>query len=625
MLATEDSIATADDINMAPNNPSTSIGLKDVSFASKPAAEGRGGKPEVVTWMSLPNKPQLFILAICRLSEPLSNTCLLPYLYYLIRSLQTTPDVSAASISRQAGLLVSLFALAQFATSVPWAWVANHHGRKTSIMIGLSLSIISNIGFGFSTTVPAVMFWRVLAGIGNGNIGVMRTMTAEIVVERKYQSRAFLLLPLVFNSGVVIGLALGGCLADPIVNLPWLVGPDGILNFSKDPKGVAWMRAYPFALPTIFNAGALCCSLLLAIFGLKETTPGRQNQRDCGLSVGRGVVRLFKRTFFKDTDKGCYAMLSEEEEISLMDGPNTPKTPSPPTPPIPAPKLAIFNRRIWTRNVIVTIVSFALLPLHNSAFMQVFPVFLSTPPTPHPSSTSVFLFNGGLGLSSPTIGLFLSAFGIFGILIQLLIYPSLQAALGTLRAYRVALAIFPVAYIAAPYLCLIPHQGSVVAQYLAIAFILFLQVTARTFGIPSSVILLTNASPDPGSLAAVHGVGNMFSSLCRAVGPALGGVIFGWGVERGVVGVVWWAYLLVIAVVGLGWSWALEEGEHPAARAAREKREREAREEVELQEAEGVGYKDEGSESGSDTVVEDAEEHEKLEEPEGERGRLLPP
>lgn len=611
---------------MAPTNPSMSISIRDVS-PSKPA-RGPGGKPEVVTWMSLPNKPQLFILAICRLSEPLSNTCLLPYLYYLIRSLQTTPDVSAASISRQAGLLVSLFALAQFATSVPWAWVANNWGRKPSIMIGLSLSIISNIGFGFSTTLPAVMFWRVLAGIGNGNIGVMRTMTAEIVVERKYQSRAFLLLPLVFNSGVVIGLALGGCLADPIVNLPWLVGPGGILNFAKDAQGVAWMRAYPFALPTIFNAGALICSLLLAIFGLKETTPGRQDQRDYGLIIGRFAVRIFKRVFLKDAGKGEYAMLGEEEEIDLID-PNTPKTPLPPPAPAPAPKLAIFNRRIWTRNVVVTIISFALLPLHNSAFMQIFPVFLSTPPTPHPSAESIFLFNGGLGLASPTIGLFLSAFGIFGILIQLLVYPHLQGALGTLRAYRVALGIFPLAYIMAPYLCLIPHQGSVILQYSAIAFILFLQVTARTFGIPSSVILLTNASPDPGSLAAVHGVGNMFSSLCRAVGPALGGVIFGWGVERGVVGVVWWGYLLLVALAALAWSWALEEGEHPAARAAAARREAERRkaEEIEMErrgESEGGGeYRDEGSESGSDTVVGEEDEKERERSREAERGRLL--
>jgi MFS family permease len=541
-----------------------------------------------VTWLSLPNKPQLFILAICRLSEPLSNTCLLPYLYYLIRSLQTTPHTTPASISRQAGLLVSLFALSQFATSVPWAYIANTWGRRPSIIIGITLSIVSNIGFGFSTSIPAVMFWRVLAGIGNGNIGVMRTMTAEIVKEKKYQSRAFLLLPLIFNSGVVIGLALGGCLADPIINLPWLFGPTGVLNLAKDPAGVAWMRKYPFALPTIFNAGVLVCSLLLAVFGLKETMPGKEEHRDLGLMVGGHVKRFLRRTVFKRKEAGYTVLEDDSEETKILTTVRVAEQPS----RLP-PRLSITSRAIYTREVLVTIISFGLLPLHNSAFMQLFPVFLSTPPSSHPNPNSnavatspnnpstsspssptnpstintrtSFLFNGGLGLPSPTIGLFLSFFGIFGILIQLLLYPSLQARLGTLRSYRLALSIFPFAYMLSPYLALIPLPA-ISLQYLSIAAILFLQVTARTFGIPSSVILLTNSAPNPGALGAVHGVGNMLSSLSRAVGPALGGVIFGLGMDRNCVGAVWWGYLTTISITGLAWSWMLTEGEHPTLR-----------------------------------------------------------
>lgn len=523
--------------------------------------KGKPEKPTPVTWMSLPHKSQLFILAICRLSEPLSNTCLLPYLYYLIRSLQPTSDTSPASISRQAGLLVSLFALSQFFTSVPWASFANRWGRKPTIVIGLILSIISNVGFGFSTTIPAVMFWRILAGLGNGNIGVMRTMTAEIVKERKYQSRAFLLLPLVFNSGVVIGLALGGCLADPIVNLPSLFGPTGIWNFSHAPEGVEWMKAYPFALPTLFNAGALTCSLGLAVLGLRETMPGSEDKMDIGLVVGNTMRRFFSRVFLKQQSEGYTAVHGEEEGDSEQEEPL--KTPTVTAAPA-RPKLSMTDPKIWTRDVIVTIISFALLPLHNSAFMQIFPVFLSTPPADtHPSSA--FAFSGGLGMPSPKIGLFLSAFGIFGILIQLCIYPALQAWLGTLRSYRVALAIFPFAYIFAPYICLVPHSYPAV-QSISIAFILFLQVTARTFGIPSSVILLTNSAPTPLALGAVHGVGNMLSSLSRTVGPALGGVIFGWGLDSGVVGTVWWGYLFIISVSGLAWSWTLKEGERPAER-----------------------------------------------------------
>jgi hypothetical protein len=37
----------------------------------------------------------------------------------------------------------------------------------------------------------------------------MRTMISEIIKEKKFQSRAFLLLPMTFNVGVIIGPILG--------------------------------------------------------------------------------------------------------------------------------------------------------------------------------------------------------------------------------------------------------------------------------------------------------------------------------------------------------------------------------------------------------------------------------
>lgn len=532
--------------------------------------------------MSLPNKPQLFILAICRLSEPLCNTCLLPYIYYLVRSIQSPDNGTensngrSASISRLSGWLVAMFALSQFATSMPWAHVAEKWGRKTSILIGLTLSIISSIGFGFSKTIPALMFWRVVAGIGNGNIGVMRTMTAEIVKERKYQSRAFLLLPLVFNAGNTIGLALGGFLAQPVKNLPWLFGPKGVLNLGGGEQGVEWMVKYPFALPTLFNAWVLFCSLLLAVLGLKETLAQKAGRRDRGIEAGRALTSILLSLFRKktseysplnvdDADESSSSLPLQEASSSSSPAPPNPRPAGPGGPGGPPKRLSITDRRIYTREVICTIVLFALLPLHNAAFMQLFPVLLSMPPSTNTDSDLIFHFSGGLGLRSPTIGTFLSVFQVYGILIQLFIFPSLQARLGTLWSHRFAITIFPLCYILAPYLALLPSDHWFIRNA-CVSFILWLQVTGRTFSIPSSVILLTNAAPGPQALGAVHGLGNMMNALARALGPILGGIIFGLGVDKGVIGTVWWGYLLVVVVVELAWTWTIsgDKKERPA-------------------------------------------------------------
>ena len=520
-------------------------------------------RDEPVTWLSLPHKPQLLILAMCRLSEPLSNTCLLPYLYYLLRSVES-PSSSSAETSRQAGLVVALFALAQFATSMPWARLANLWGRKTVIVIGLVVSIIANVGFGFARSIPALMCWRLLAGVANGNIGVMRTMTAEIVKEKKFQSRAFLLLPLVFNLGTVIGLALGGILADPVLSFPSLFGPQGTLNLGNDPQGVAWLRKYPFALPTIANAASLAVSLVLAIGSLKETLPRKAGNHDHKPGFLHKVLGLVKRVVRRslsfgnkviETDKDQYSESDKIELQNLLGNESMEGTehPGPFTRPSPA-------QSIWNRDVLYTLLSFALLPLHNAAFMQVFPVFLSTPRSDNSEATPIF-FDGGLGLPSSMIGLWLSAFGILGIMVQLLVYPRLQAYRGTLWAYRLALIMFPFAYIVAPYLSLCPNQGML--RWLGIFFILFIQVTARTFAIPSSVILLTNVAPSKKDLSMIHGAGNMVSSLSRAVGPAVAGWVFGWGIDMGAVGAVWWLYLTLVAGAGYLWSWKLREGDGP--------------------------------------------------------------
>jgi len=124
-----------------------------------------------------------------------------------------------------------------------WGRFSDTYGRKLAILLGLTISVISNLAFGFSRSIGMLLFWRVVAGMANGTLGVMRTMTAEIVKEKKYHSRAFLALPVVFNSGRVAALAIGGCLADPNDHIPWLFGPTGLFNFSKNTRGVSIIRA----------------------------------------------------------------------------------------------------------------------------------------------------------------------------------------------------------------------------------------------------------------------------------------------------------------------------------------------------------------------------------------------
>jgi MFS family permease len=107
------------------------------------------------------------------------------YMFYQLKSFdESLPD---PVIATQAGLMASSFTGAQFLTAMMWGRIsdASWGGRKTVLLIGIFGTCISCLGFGFSKTFWQAMLFRTMGGALNGNVGVMRTMVSEIVVEKK--------------------------------------------------------------------------------------------------------------------------------------------------------------------------------------------------------------------------------------------------------------------------------------------------------------------------------------------------------------------------------------------------------------------------------------------------------
>lgn len=500
-------------------------------------------RDEEATWQNLPHKKQLLLIALCRLSAPLTNTCLIPYLFFLVKSIVSEPEQTTATqrISRLTGLLVAAFPIGQMLTSMLWGRLSDSYGRKPAVILGLAISVVANVAFGFSRTFSMLMVWRMIAGMANGTEGVLRTMTAEIVKEQKHRPRAFLAPPVVFNSGRVIALAVGGCLANPIDNLPHIFGPEGVFNTGKHPAGVRWTTKYPYALPALFNAIVLGACLSVAAIWLRESLPAKKSPSKSGFVT---ALTDFCNTKIFRQPAVRYTMIQHNEESleeigSFMDA--------------SSPRFGQNPRAssIWTREVCYALVTFFLLPLHNATFLHIFPLLLSMPVV-YNQKITVFLFKGGLGLASPTIGLYLALFGIAGIIIQLFLYPWLHCSIGTVGMFRIASSLFPIPYMAAPYLVLSANQGTI--KWVAMAAILFIQVMARTTAIPSSILLLTESVPRRTVMGTIHSAGNTFSALASACGPAIGGVILAKGIEMGAVGLVWWTWLCATSIVTLGWS-----------------------------------------------------------------------
>lgn len=142
-------------------------------------------KEQPISWSQLPKKTQLLILVLARLSEPLTQTSLQAYLFYQLKSFD--PSLPDSAISRQAGIFQGSFTAAQFLTSIWWGRAADSRwvGRKRVLLVGLFGTLISCVGFGFSRSFTAAIIFRILGGLMNSNVGVMRTMISEIILEKK--------------------------------------------------------------------------------------------------------------------------------------------------------------------------------------------------------------------------------------------------------------------------------------------------------------------------------------------------------------------------------------------------------------------------------------------------------
>ncbi|GAB7329194.1 hypothetical protein MBLNU13_g01012t1 [Cladosporium sp. NU13] len=477
----------------------------------EPALPPAKAKPRQIAWSELPKKGQLAILTLARLSEPLTQQGLQSYMFYQLKSF-TLPNGEAPSdstVARQAGVLAAAFTGAQFLTAIMWGRLADSatFGRKRVILIGLLGTAIGSLGFGFSKSFAAAVFWRCLGGVLNGNIGVMRTMISEIVREKKFQSRAFLLMPMTFNIGVIVGPLLGGWLADPVGSYPGVFGPGGSIGGEK---GVEWLMRFPYALPNVINACFLLGSAMGILFGLEETLEALRDKPDYPLQFRRWVFRAFSRRkspheYIEVADSSTPTARIDVE----MQSSTTPAAPS-----HPKPKQRLPFRRIWTRNVILTFLAHGLLAMHVGTFNNLWFVFLSTPRydahNKHTSSLpstykphAPFTFTGGLSLPPPSIGTALAILGVIGITLQLLLFPTLSFKLGTTRSFRLSLLLFPISYLLAPYLAIIPSSTAPPAPasgawiWLGITLVLAVQVTARTFALPSTAILSAGERTPP--------------------------------------------------------------------------------------------------------------------------------
>ncbi len=535
---------------------------------------------------------QLLILSICRFAEPISLTSVCMYMpmcfchnsyhslshkpclgqdfpcapssYLLHLRTKTNFEISIVpylpemiesfgipknQVSKWAGITSAVYSLSQAVTGIAWGSASDSFGRKPIILAAMICIMSTSIIFGFSRSLVWAIVARSLAGASCGNVGIIRTMVAEMVPYKELQPKAFSVMPLVWTIGSIFGPSIGGALANPALKYPRLFG--------------GFFKTYPFALPNLVGAAFFLVGLLVGTLYLKETLETKKDQRDYGLILGKILLRPF--TPKKPRPRRS---LEEEQSASLLKHSRNSSSASLSTDvdaqenrkavPVVVPPT---YREVFSRQSNLNLLAYSLLALHSLAYDQLLPIFMHYPQqtdrSTNPDVLLPFKFSGGFGLNSDRIGLLFTFYGIIGMLIQFFAFPWLARHYGILPCLKVVTTMFPIAYIITPFTALLPTPTT---QQIGILIVMMIKCWAAIFAFPCLTILLTNSAVSLRVLGTLNGVAVSISAIGRAAGPAIGGYTFTVGVENGY-GIMPWWILGCFGVLGAIAPWWLVEME----------------------------------------------------------------
>lgn len=509
---------------------------------------------------------QLAILGVVIFAEPMAMFILYPFMYFMVRDFGVVED--ERDLGWFVGLVAASFSLAQFLTSVPWGWCSNHIGRRPVILVGLLGNFLTMTAFGMSRTFEWAVATRLASGLLNGNIAVAKVTLAEICSEEQ-QSRAFSMFGFLFGLGSMVAPTLGGLLARPAEQYPSVFG------------NVWLFREFPYLLPCLLSACVSLIGFAVGYFYLEESLVKlrrrRQQQPDADHSVAdefmnimlaadeesnggerpistplnderASMVSVSERASSRYTTVSSHSRhslisqsvfnLDQEDDAQSLDLRPVSRSSESASNYQSIGAYTDDDERLLSdqvstassgrpisvfRAACATITGYTILAFTQITFQETYVLWCQTDRK-----------YGGLSWSSAEVGTSLAMAGVLLLIFQMIIFPMMSAKYGYRRLYfwswLVSVPLFFVtAFMADIRERILAGQHSEHAADAALwtltALHHLVRVACQTFAFTSIMIMINN-SATPETLGVVNGIGQMSASGIRAVGPALGGLMW---------------------------------------------------------------------------------------------------
>ncbi|SAL98074.1 hypothetical protein [Absidia glauca] len=438
------------------------------------------------------------------------------------------------------GFITASFALSQLLTGIHWGILSDRIGRRPVILCGMIGTIISITLFGLSKSYIWALLSRSLCGLLNGNVGVLKSMVAELTLSAPpdQRTRAFSLLPLMYGLGCIIGPLLGGFLSNPVTTYPALFGNLGSLT--------DFLLIYPYFLPCFISASICGVGFIFGVLFLEETLGGVQLQE-------KKQQQEERQRLLDQTDEDGYNTFDqgnneEDPSIKKIDPPPTLKEALTPT--------------VWAISI-----SYAIYAYQVVYYDELFPIWTA--------SKRSF---GGLGFASNEIGTALAISGCTTLVTQIFILPAMVRRFGLVRLYRSTLFILIFVYLSHGLVRLLydvpdweGHTDTKYWVWVGLFIVLMMKTMCQTIGFTSCTLLINNCAPLR-SLGAINGFSQCCASLMRALGPATCGILWSQSISAtwlplSVRAYINWIFLSGIAVATFYTSQRLDASKYETVQA----------------------------------------------------------
>ncbi|ORZ30720.1 major facilitator superfamily domain-containing protein [Catenaria anguillulae PL171] len=372
--------------------------------------------------------PGILTVSLVMFTNAYLFSFIFPYMSPLVTHLMPTSPPTAPTHGTLTGWLTSAMMLGGLVSAYPWGAVSDRIGRRPAMLLGMWMTPLAVVAFGFAGTYAQVVVWRAVLGVTSGVVSVCRAQMGELCKGARARARGFGVLVGMWKAGMVVGPAVGGGLA-----------------------GKGWQER-PFALVGVVGAGiTLVCSLAILLW-LPET---RNSPTSSKLPL---VIRQPLLGSSTPTSSSAYSLTPTSDHDQDSD---------PPTP---------LRTLLSTRPILASLLMYTCVAALEIAYLVSTALWSQLP-------------TGTLRLTSAQLGLITSTAGIATLVYQLFVYPLISThlhPLSPLSAFRTAILIACAVYLVTPWVAskwalglLLSVAGMAMATGFTSVFVIMANVTKR--------------------------------------------------------------------------------------------------------------------------------------------------